>query len=92
MRIEDIISEIKIHDEDWKHSTCACSTCATYMRDAKKAQEVSQGAINALIKGNLDEALECLEESCRLELIYDGDSTWEQSLLMLDQYIQEINK
>ncbi len=87
MRIEDIISEIKIHDKDWQNSTCA-----TYMRDAKRSNEVSREAINALIKGNLDEALECLEESCRLELIYDGDSTWEQSLLMLDQYIQEINK
>ena len=87
MRIEDIISEIKSHDEDWQHSTCT-----EYMRSAKKAQEVSQEAINALLKGNLDEALECLEEACRLELIYDGDSTWEQSLLMLDQYIQEINK
>ena len=82
MRIEDIICEIKSHIDDWKGSPCVI-----YRKDAKESQKAAEEAINALLKGNIEEALECIEEACRLRLIYEEDSTWDQSCIMLDEYI-----
>ncbi len=66
-----------------------CSYCAQAKEDAGEASERAKEAIRSLLEGDLDEALELLQEASRLEAYYGDDPTWGKPVQDLEALIAE---
>ena len=64
-----------------------CSYCEQAKKDAQEAKERAQEAIKSLLEGNLEEALELLQEASRAEAYYGDDPTWGKPVQDLEALI-----